>query len=349
MSIFQGKKTSNKIMMSSKALWAGVIFSFLFTGLIWLLRDNIPPVALLPDQGPSWYYWKLPKPTFWTRATAWGGYMLHQVAIWGLIYYAQKTKIKYTSGLHRLNIAAFAVNAIFIVLHLLQTQLFYDGLAQDVSIWSSQASVVLMLIMILLMENQRRGLFFGKKVGFLKESARVARKYHGYIFAWGIIYTFWYHPMETTVGHLMGFLYTFFLLVQGSLMFTRAHLNKWWTFVLEISVLVHGTVVAVQTTTVWPMFLFGFAGVFVVTQMYGLGLNKWWRWGFIAAYIAGVVIVYSGRGWGNVNEILRIPVIEYLLVFILALIIWLGMLLVRSVKRHSKKIFGQEQPAAPGD
>lgn len=310
-------------MTSSTALWGGLIFSFLFTGLIWLLRDSLPAVNFLPDQGASWYYWKLPEPTFWSRATAWGGYLLHQISIWGLIYYAQKNKTTYTTGLHRVNVIALAVNALFVVLHLLQSQLFYDGLAQDVSIWSSQGSVVLMLVMILLMENQRRGLFFGKKVGILKETARVARKYHGYIFAWGVIYTFWYHPMEATMGHLLGFIYTFFLMVQGSLMFTRAHLNKWWTLVLEISVLVHGTLVALQTNTMWPMFFFGFAGIFVVTQMYGLGLSKFWRWGFIAAYVAGVLIVYSGRGWANVNEIIRIPVIEYLLVFVLALIIWL--------------------------
>lgn len=337
------------MMASSKALWGGVIFSFLFTGLIWLLRGSLPAVEFLPDQGASWYYWKLPEPTFWSRATAWGGYLLHQVAIWGLIYYGQKSKLKYTTGLHRLNILALTINAVFIVLHLFQTQIFYDGLAQDVSIWSSQASVVLMLIMILLMENQRRGLFFGKKVGFLKETARVARKYHGYIFAWAVIYTFWYHPMEATLGHLLGFLYTFFLLVQGSLMFTRAHLNRWWTFVLEISVLVHGTLVAVQTNTMWPMFFFGFAGVFVVTQMYGLGLSKYWRWGFIASYIAGVLIVYSSRGWENVSEIIRIPVIEYLLVFILALIIWLGMRLVGLFTKRPNKLSGSGRPVTSGD
>jgi hypothetical protein len=49
----------------------------------------------------SWYYWKLPAPTFWSHATAWGGYILHQVTLWGLIYWAQKQKLKYSDGLHR--------------------------------------------------------------------------------------------------------------------------------------------------------------------------------------------------------------------------------------------------------
>jgi hypothetical protein len=41
--------------------------------------------------------------------------------------------------LHKLNIIALGMNAVFILLHLFQTQIWYDGLAQDVSIWSSQA------------------------------------------------------------------------------------------------------------------------------------------------------------------------------------------------------------------
>lgn len=317
---------------SRQALWGGILFSFAFTVLIWLSGPYLPQIDFLPDTGASWYYWKLPAATFWSRATAWGGYFFHQIAIWGLIYYAQQSKLKYTTGLHRVNVLALGTNAFFILLHLIQTHIWYDGLAQDVSIWSSQASVVLLLVMVLLMENQRRGLFFGKKVGFLKESARVARTYHGYIFAWGIIYTFWYHPMEPTSGHLIGFLYTFLLMLQGSLMFTRAHLNRYWTFVQEILVLFHGTLVAFMTQNdIWPMFFFGFAALFVVTQMYGLGLSRRTRWGFIIAYIAGVLLVYSGRGWDKLDEILRIPIIEYLLVFVLALLIWLIMRLIGGI------------------
>lgn len=315
---------------ASTALWGGILFSFLFTALIWVVRPWLPQIDFLPDAGASWYYWKLPEPTAITRATAWGGYFLHQVFMWWTIYKAQHSDLKYIPGLHRINVIALVGNAFFVFLHLLQTAVWYDGLAQDTSIFSSQGSVILMLVMILLMENQRRGLFFGQKVGFLKETARVARKYHGYVFAWGIIYTFWYHPMESSSGHLIGFLYTFLLILQGSLMFTRAHLNKYWTVALEVFVLFHGTLVALitQGSDIWTMFFFGFAGIFVVTQMYGLGLKPWMRWGFLASYVAAVLVVYSQKGWVYLNEIIRIPLIEYLLVFVLAGIIWLLMKLV---------------------
>lgn len=329
----QSGTSSQSQNTSQRALWGGIAFSLFFTALIWIAGGRLDAIRLLPDTGASWYYWKLPEPTIWTRVTAWGLYALHQISLWGLIYYAQTRVKRYTSGLHRVNQIALGVNAFFIVLHFIQTHIWYDGLAQDVSIWSSQASVVLMLVAILLMENQRRGLFFGKKVPLSKRIGRVVRKYHGYIFAWAIVYTFWYHPMVNTSGHLIGFLYMFLLMLQGSLFFTRIHVNKWWTFAQEIIVLFHGTLVAImQGNQLWPMFLFGFAGIFVITQMHGLGLKRWQKLGFLAIYVGGAAWVYSSRGLAQLNEIIRIPVIEYLAVAVLAGLIGGGLWVVRRVR-----------------
>ena len=155
-------------MQSMTALWLGIVISLALTGLIYLLAPLIPTINFLPDTGYEWYYWKLPEPTFWSRATSWGFYLAHQITFWAIIWYAQKSKLKYTSGLHRINVIALLVSAFFIVLHMVQTRFWYDGLAQDVSIFSSQGSVIVMLILILLMENQRRGLFFGRKINALK-------------------------------------------------------------------------------------------------------------------------------------------------------------------------------------
>ena len=79
---------SNPWPPSSLVLWAGVAFSALFTLIIWALDSRLASIELLPDTGASWYYWKLPAPTFWTRATSWGFYLAHQLVIWGIIYYA---------------------------------------------------------------------------------------------------------------------------------------------------------------------------------------------------------------------------------------------------------------------
>lgn len=326
-------------LSDSTILWAGIAFSALFTLLIWALGARLDRIELLPDAGPSWYVWQLPDPTFWSRASAWGLYLAHQIALWGIIYYAQfQRKHRYTRGLHKANVWALAVNALFIFLHLVQTHIWYDGLAQDTSIFSSQGSVIVLLVWVLLMENNRRGQFFGKPAPFSQEVVRFARKYHGYFFAWATVYTFWFHPMVATSGHLIGFFYMFLLLLQGSLFYTRIHTNRWWTFGLEFLVLVHGTLVAVmQGNGIWPMFFFGFAGIFVITQMHGLGLSIRTRLLILAGFVASALFVYSQRGWGSLNEIVRIPLIDYLAVFVLAGLFWLGLRIARSLRhmRHA--------------
>ncbi len=310
------------------ALWIGIAFSFAFTGLIWLTGElwlDIPPyaerqrAAIMPQM---WYLWQSAEPTVWTRASAWLSYALHQVSIWYLIYRAQHSDAKYSANLHWFNVAALLTNAAFITLHLVQTQIWYDGLAQDVPEFTSQASVVLMLVGILIIENQRRGMFFGKPLPLSQDATRAVRKYHGYYFSWAILYTFWYHPMEFTGGHLLGFLYMFFLILQGSLFFTRAHVNPQWTIVAEVSVVAHGAYVAWQNSQHWPRFLAGFLGMFVITQMHGLGLSKKTRWLLGIAYLVLISIVYAATtkladSW---NAML-IPLVEFVLVLVVSAVI----------------------------
>ena len=126
-------------------------------------------------------------------------------------------------------------------------------------------------------------------MGWLDEPGRFLRRYHGYYFAWAIIYTFWFHPIEDNMGHLLGTFYTLMILLQGSLFFTRFHTNRWWTLLLEVFVLVHGAVVAYMTQDagVWRMFLFGFFGLLVITQMHGVGLSVKARGAVVATYLAG--------------------------------------------------------------
>lgn len=318
------------------ALWGGILFSALFTLLVWALDFRLEPLrqTFLPDQGASWYFWKLPSPTFWTHFSVWFLYLVHQMAIWGLIYYAQTRVKKYTTGLHPVNVWALGVNAVFVLLHLLQTHLFYDGLAQDVSIYSSQGSVIVLLVLVLIMENKRRGMFFGKKAPIKATIVDAVRKYHGYFFSWAVVYTFWYHPMETTSGHLLGTFYTLMLMLQGSLFLTRIHVNRYWTLVQELLVVIHGSIVALSNTNgLWPMFAFGFLGIFIITQMHGLGWSRLTRWIITGLFSGWVIYVYSGRGWSKLNEIVRIPVIDYVLVFVLAGLVWLLIWIGKGIRK----------------
>ena len=328
--------TLRERLHTNPLLWL-VPMSFVLTGATYVVGLQIQRDDLLPDAGAPWYYWQLPEPTVWTRASAWTGYVLHQLSLWGLIYYAQTRVGRWTDGLHRINVVALLTNLGFILLHLVQSWIFYDGLAQDVSIFSSQGSVVLLLVAVLLMENKRRGLFFGRKAPLGRRVVDFARRYHGYLFSWAIVYTFWYHPAEITQGHLIGFFYMYLLLTQGSLFFTRSHTNRWWTFSLEIMVAAHGALVAYMQagpTGFWPMFAFGFLGIFVLTQLHGLGLSVPVRTVVTIGYAVAVAGTYTFlRGWDSVDEIVRIPVIEYALVFVLALLIWLGLRIGDVVRR----------------
>ena len=154
-----------------------------------------------------------------------------------------------------------------------------------------------------------------------------------------MIYTFWYHPMENTSGHLIGFFYMFLLLTQGSLFLTRFHTNRVWTVTLELMVAVHGTLVAVMNggpNGMWPMFLFGFFGVFVLTQMHGLGWSLRTRLIVTVGYLTAVIGVYATRSITAIHQVIRIPAIEYALVFIVALLVWLGLMLASAIGDRSK-------------
>ena len=316
-----------------------LIFSLLLCAAIVAMGGVLSQFEIIPLPEDGFVYeWQLLTPTTWGQLTAWLGFALHQLLIWGTIYYAQSrySKRDYGNTLRPVNVWALVINLIFISLHYLQTMFFYDAIAQDLPSWTAQFAVALMLIVILGMENQRRGLFFGKKVGFRRAFTDGLRKYHGFFFSFAVIYTFWFHPMVPTWGHLIGFIHVVLVMAQGSLMFLRVHLNKRWMLLLEILVLPHAFQVALnQGSDIWPMFFFGFAAIFLVTQMHGLGLKPWVRQLFYGSFLLLALYVYLVmREPYQVNEVLRIPLIEYLVLFILYGIFLAGAWLVSRLRRH---------------
>lgn len=315
------------ITMTKKAFLLGICFAFILTILIAWSANSLTHFrqTLLPDSGPAWYYWKLPSASFWATVTMWVCYGLHQILCWYFIFKLQREKHHLQSeNIGKYNWALLLVNAIFSVLHLLQTQFFYDGLAQFVSVASSQYSVIVMLVLMLILLNSRRGLFFGKKVPLSQSAVYGLSKTHGYFISWAIVYTFWFHPMENTWGHLLGFFYMFLLMLQMSLAYTKIHTNIKWVTVLESFVALHGTVVAlVAGQTMWSMFLFGFTMMFIVTGMYGVVKLKSLRLVFTLLYLAAAVLVYSGilgnsQNISSIHQVFWIPVILYGLVFVIA-------------------------------
>ncbi|KAJ8026685.1 hypothetical protein HOLleu_31593 [Holothuria leucospilota] len=333
-----------------------------------------------PGASSRWYYWQLPpeKANALTRGVVWTCYVVHQLAIWASIYVTQKMKSrggsgqrKYSTAMTRYQWIPLLINVAFHFIHLAQTHWTYDGLAQDVSVASSQSCFIMLLVFVLLMEYRDRGLFFGwpsihhkdkisKTIRFHQGPINLLRKYHGYVFAWSTIYTFWYHPMENTWGHCMGFVHTWLLMLQGSLMYTDLHLNRYWRLILESWVTLHSTVVAVQTggpgLHLWPMFFFGFLWLFFMTQLFGLTfwkkLPSWTRPIPFIVYLAVTIGLYGfhfvdnkGRHWIRLNEPIRIPFIEYLAVCWAWVCIWFFMKLE---KRGRRRYSGDEEVPGPG-
>ena len=310
-------------------MWWGLAFCAAAVGLIFAFGPYSAGIVLAPDRGDFWYFWQLQEPTAITRLSAWLPYIAHQLSIWFLIYQAQRSKPKYIFGVHSFNVLALAINGFFIIAHIAQTKFFYDGLAQDVHEVTSMMSVVLMLFMILIMENRRRGLFFGKGIKAMNGVGDTLRRYHGYYFSWAIIYTFWYHPVELTSGHIAGFAYMFLLLLQSSLFFTRYHTNRWWTMFLEVVFVVHGALVAAFLMNpgdhqFWSMFLFGGMAIFLITQLHGLGLSTAGKLKLALPVVAiiGAFYISFPELWLGIT---RLPATMYLGTGLLFVTLWLLM------------------------
>lgn len=328
----------------------GMIFAVLVSSAIVFLGLLQINIELADPTGKSgfFYEWQLANPTFWTQASVWVSFVIHNFLIWGTIWWAQeRSNRRYEKTLKPVNMIALGINGFFILLHYLQTAIFYDGIAQDLPGWTSQGAVIMMLFVIMMMENRRRGMFFGKKLNFRTEFYDWLKRYHGYAFSFAVIYTFWFHPMIPTLGHILGFIHVMVVMLQGSLMFTKTHVNRKWIFLNEILVLPHAAFVALnQGSGIVYMFLFGFLTIFIVTQMHGLSLKAWVKNLFYAGFVLSLVLTYTFvREPYMANEVIRIPMIDYLLVFLTYGLWWVFF----QIGNRIDSLSDMNQPIASGD
>lgn len=297
---------------------SGVVAAAAITLVIALTGDRLAAFDIVGPTLPFQYPWRLTEPDVGGQVSAWLGYVAHNFFVWFVIAKARASGQRFEASFTRFNYLMLWGNGAFIALHLLQTHVFYDGLARDVPEITALGSVALMLIVILYFEAPRRGLAFGA-LRIDRRFTEIARAYHGYLFSWAIIYTFWYHPMESTQGHLIGFFYMFLLMWQSVLILNRAHINRTWTLVLEVMVIPHAILVAVtQPANAWRMFGFGFLVIFIVTQMHGVGWSRFVRVGLGGTFAIALVLAYGVFGeMANWHEVLRIPMVDYLVVALL--------------------------------
>jgi hypothetical protein len=163
----------------------------------------------------------------------------------------------------RLTLIALLGNLVFIILHFVQTHVFYDGLAQDVPIFTSQDSFIGMLMIILALMVPVRGLFFSKKIPQQARALDFVRRYHGYYIGWALVYTFLLQPMDGGWQLVFGFLYMTFLFIQTIFAATFIHFSDSWIAFIEVFAAAHGTTAAnMNGQSALPIFLFGFLSLF---------------------------------------------------------------------------------------
>jgi hypothetical protein len=268
---------------------------------------------LPPDSGSAWYFWQLASSTKAARVSYWLGFALHLTAAGWILFKGRQVKPEDKNGITKYNLMMYNVNIVFVLLHLLQTHIWYDGLAKDVPIWTSQGSVIVMLIFILYLMIPVRGLFWGRKFAPPKKMLELVKRWHGPYISLALIYTFWFHPMEGNWGLLSGFIYMFLLFTQQNLFKTRIHYSKSWIVLLEFFVVIHGTLITVyKEMEIWPMFLFGFLVMFFLTQIHTWKLKPAHAWSALAGFILSILLVYGFvRGFSHVYEVLFIPVALY--------------------------------------
>lgn len=264
------------------------------------------------DQGSTWYYWQLANPTAATGLSYWIGYAVHQIVVFVLLLSGRRISAR-PGEATRFNLLVLGTNLGFVLLHLAQTQIWYDGLAQDVPIWTSQGSVIVMLVLILFLEMPRRGLFFGTWKRVPTHTYRFVQRWHGIYISWAIIYTFWFHPMEGNWGLLSGFIYMYLLFIQLSLFRTGLHMHRGWIVLLEAGVIIHATLITIyKANPIWPMFLFGFLAMLSFTQVYAFRNRKGLWIGALLLYLGGVIGIYAFlRGFNHLYELTFIPVALY--------------------------------------
>jgi hypothetical protein len=278
-------------------------------GLIWLDRSRSPGKSIWddltngnPKRGelglgrfviygityPFEYPFRLAVRTIPSAVTPWLCYIPHQAGQWFILFKAKQAKkrgeLQWTDSdvWNPYAWAMFQWNLFFVFVHVLQTQYFYDGLAATFPEISTLFAGVSSILVAFVFEVRRRGFAFTWTPSAWRESlfelADIFKQYHGYLACFGITLTFWYHTMESTFAHLTGFIHIFLLLWQSSLIYQKSHRNRYWTLLLEMWILLHGSVVAyyqgILEGGLHLMFLTSFTFLFIMGPMWGIPFIK---------------------------------------------------------------------------
>ena len=192
----------------------------------------------------------------------------------------------------------------------------------------------LLVVMIVVMESDKRGIVAGRGLSLYEGSTYLLRRYHGYVFSYIAIHQLWFHPWVRTQAHAIGLAHSVLLLTQSSLVFTKMHINPYWTLLLEVFLVLHAVpmkqtpfgyfsifpadygVQSDDTLAASRAWLSGFLVLLCVTQVHGLPVWKRVdaRFRMIPLItVTGVVLaLWQPQRFRGAHGALTIPAIVYI-------------------------------------
>src|SRR5215207_7730575 len=82
----------------------GLVISAAFTIVIGLTAANLSGFQIVGQTDIVFYYpWQLTEPNAAARLTAWTGYLLHNIIIWAIIFFAQRERSRFRNDLRCFN------------------------------------------------------------------------------------------------------------------------------------------------------------------------------------------------------------------------------------------------------
>lgn len=303
------------------------------------------------------YVWRRQHVASLDRIAVWCCYAAHQFSSWACLFIAQRLhgNKRYVSKLRAMNIWALVMNASFVSIHILHSATTFSSLSQDISFWSAQVCSILIIVIAIVIDNQSRGVFLGKRLPLADGAAYLLRRYHGYAVSYLIILSFWYHPVMATSGHAIGVAHSVLLLTHSSLFYTRLHLNPYWRLLLEGILVLHALPLASSPFALftllppdpssWKGFLLGLLLVFATTQCFALPqwrlLSPKFRFLPLLCCLVLFLAVYQPSNFEGAASVLLLPALLYLgaLLYrsLLLLVCWLATLV-------SSRDFSSAQP-----
>jgi hypothetical protein len=303
------------------------------------------------------YPWRDPRgPDTLRRAVTWVCYLSHQLCSLLCVYVAKRSRstgtAQYTTKLSPANIWALGMNFSFFAMRFVHSAWSLDGLSGELPFWAPELAGLLIVIVIMLMENESRGLVFGWRWPLHEAGSYLAKRYHGYIFSFFIVQALWYHPTLSITSHAVEYAHLALLLTQSSLFYTRQHLNPYWKALLETMIVLHAIPLAEtplsiytlvpESSRAWCAFLFGLLIVICATPLFGLPayakLRSHYKVVPILTVLGSIIGVYYRDSFKDLQLLLLIPGLLYMgtMVFSSALMAWCAVVTVFSERNWSR-------------